>query len=67
MISRANEKHWPQRGFRPTARYALAGQRAPSRAAFRTSHSRMALQMHTTIKLSRFEQALNTANANNSQ
>jgi hypothetical protein len=36
MISRANEKHCPQRGFFPQLRYALVGQEAPFLAACRT-------------------------------
>jgi hypothetical protein len=50
MISLANEKHWPQRGFLPTLLYAVEGQDAPSRAAWRTSVSRIALQTQTIME-----------------
>lgn len=49
ISSLAKEKHCPQRGLRPKLRYALVGQEAPSRAALRTSHSRIALQTQTIM------------------
>jgi hypothetical protein len=61
MISRANEKHCPQRGFLPQARYALDGQEAPLRAAVLISVSRIALQMQTIMESGCI------ANANRSQ
>ena len=58
MISRANEKHCPQRGFLPQLRYALVGQDAPSRAAWRTCDSLKLLQMHTIMVIGNIANAI---------
>src|SRR3990170_1145516 len=61
MISFANGRHWPQRGLRSIARNTVRVQAAPSRAALRTSHSRIALQTQTIMQIDLLD------NANHSQ